>query len=70
MKNYLEVIKKIKNSKDIFILDIYKSKNQYWEYYIHLISYYNDNYFSIKFFKGNYELEGTVKFSHNSEKTQ
>ena len=72
MKNYLEVIKKIKNSKDISGLNIYKSKSkdEYWEYYINLIGYYNDNYFSITFLKSKCDLEGNVNFTHNTEKIQ
>ena len=49
MKNYLEVVNKIMNSKNISGLNIYTSEDEYWEYYLDLTGYYNDNYFNVVF---------------------
>jgi hypothetical protein len=51
MDNYLEIIKKIKNSKDVSSIHIFEEIEViYWNYYIDICGFYKQNYFSIRFF--------------------
>ena len=49
--NHLEKIEEIKNHPDASMADIYKSKDDYWEYFYRVAGWYKGNYFSVIFFK-------------------
>ena len=50
-----KLIKALENNPDIEGLDFYNPENDdYWDFYYHIIGFYNDNYFSLSIRKNHF----------------